>query len=107
MPDPVPPRDGAAGSDAATEEDPPEGVTLPESDHPDEPFVHPGRPHDPEVRALDRERNPIRRAIRVAGPGLVSGAADDDPSGIGTYAQAGAGYGFATLWLVVLVLPMM
>ena len=37
------------------------------------------------------------------GPGLVTGAADDDPSGIGTYSQVGAAYGFALLWFMPLV----
>lgn len=43
----------------------------------------------------------------VLGPGFVTGASDDDPSGIGTYAQAGATYGYATLWTTVVMLPMM
>jgi Mn2+/Fe2+ NRAMP family transporter len=41
------------------------------------------------------------------GPGLVTGAADDDPSGIATYSQAGAAYGFALLWPVVLAWPIL
>ncbi len=41
------------------------------------------------------------------GPGLVTGAADDDPSGIATYSQAGARFGFAMLWSVVLIYPFM
>jgi NRAMP (natural resistance-associated macrophage protein)-like metal ion transporter len=40
------------------------------------------------------------------GPGLVTGAADDDPSGIGTYSQVGAAYGYTLLWSTVLVAPM-
>src|SRR5258707_13946631 len=43
----------------------------------------------------------------VLGPGLVTGASDDDPSGIGTYTQAGASFGFATLWTAPATLPMM
>lgn len=43
----------------------------------------------------------------VLGPGLITGASDDDPSGIGTYAVAGARYGFATLWTMPVMLPMM
>ena len=43
----------------------------------------------------------------VLGPGLITGASDDDPSGIGTYTQAGASFGFATLWMAPLTLPMM
>ena len=41
------------------------------------------------------------------GPGLITGAADDDPSGVATYAQVGAAFGFATLWSVVFTLPLM
>jgi NRAMP (natural resistance-associated macrophage protein)-like metal ion transporter len=43
----------------------------------------------------------------VLGPGLITGASDDDPSGIGTYTTAGASLGLATLWTAVLTLPMM
>ena len=41
------------------------------------------------------------------GPGIITGAADDDPSGIATYSQAGAQAGFGLLWTVVLTWPMM
>ena len=40
----------------------------------------------------------IKETLRVLGPGLITGASDDDPSGIATYSQAGAGFGYATLW---------
>lgn len=56
---------------------------------------------------LDRERNPLKRLLLVLGPGVVTGASDDDPSGIGTYTTAGASLGFATLWTAVFTLPMM
>ncbi len=52
-------------------------------------------------------RNPIVRFLRILGPGLVTGAADDDPSGIATYAQVGATYSNGMLWTVPLTLPMM
>lgn len=45
--------------------------------------------------------------LRRLGPGLITGAADDDPSGIATYSQAGAQFGFAMLWTVVATLPLM
>lgn len=48
-----------------------------------------------------------KRALALIGPGVVTGAADDDPSGIATYAQAGARYGYGMLWAVLLTLPMM
>ena len=41
------------------------------------------------------------------GPGLITGAADDDPSGIATYSQAGAQFGFNMLWTMVLTYPLM
>ena len=72
-----------------------------------EPAVDPQRPPDPTVVSLRRERNPLKVFTKILGPGLVTGASDDDPSGIGTYAQAGAAYGYATLWTTVVMLPMM
>jgi NRAMP (natural resistance-associated macrophage protein)-like metal ion transporter len=57
--------------------------------------------------ALARERNPIKRFVKILGPGLITGASDDDPSGIGTYAQAGAALGFSTLWTALVTFPMM
>jgi NRAMP (natural resistance-associated macrophage protein)-like metal ion transporter len=45
--------------------------------------------------------------INRLGPGLITGAADDDPSGIATYSQAGAQYGYGLLWSVLLTLPLM
>ncbi len=45
--------------------------------------------------------------LRWLGPGLVTGAADDDPSGIATYSQAGAQFGFGLLWTVFLTTPFM
>ena len=45
--------------------------------------------------------------FKALGPGLITGAADDDPSGIATYSQAGAQFGFNMLWTVVLTYPFM
>src|SRR4051812_9147099 len=45
--------------------------------------------------------------LRRLGPGLITGAADDDPSGIATYSQAGAQFGYALLWIVFLTTPFM
>lgn len=49
----------------------------------------------------------IKKALRVLGPGLITGASDDDPSGIATYSQAGAGFGYSTLWTALLTFPLM
>jgi NRAMP (natural resistance-associated macrophage protein)-like metal ion transporter len=56
---------------------------------------------------LERTTHPIKRALKVLGPGLITGASDDDPSGIGTYAVAGASLGFATLWTALITFPLM
>ncbi|MBV9252409.1 MAG: divalent metal cation transporter, partial [Acetobacteraceae bacterium] len=45
--------------------------------------------------------------LRKLGPGLVSGASDDDPSGIATYTQAGAQLGYAAFWIMPVCYPMM
>ena len=47
------------------------------------------------------------RFLRMLGPGLVTGAADDDPSGIATYSQAGAAHGFGLLWAMPLMFPLL
>lgn len=45
--------------------------------------------------------------VKQLGPGLITGAADDDPSGIATYSQAGAQFGFSMLWTVLFTYPLM
>ena len=49
----------------------------------------------------------IKKFFSILGPGLVTGASDDDPSGIATYSQAGAQFGFSTLWTALLTFPLM
>jgi NRAMP (natural resistance-associated macrophage protein)-like metal ion transporter len=49
----------------------------------------------------------LRRAWGALGPGLTTGAADDDPSGIATYSQAGAQFGYTLTWTMALTLPFM
>ncbi len=56
------------------------------------------------------EQKPIKQARwywKILGPGLTTGAADDDPSGIATYSQAGSQYGFGLLWLAAFTFPLM
>ena len=53
------------------------------------------------------ESTGLRRWLRVLGPGLISGASDDDPSGISTYSVAGATTGYSMLWLALITTPMM
>ncbi|MCL4405562.1 divalent metal cation transporter [Patescibacteria group bacterium] len=49
----------------------------------------------------------VKKFIKSAGPGVITGAADDDPSGIATYSQTGAQFGYGQLWIAALLLPFM
>jgi Mn2+/Fe2+ NRAMP family transporter len=52
-------------------------------------------------------REQVRRLLQRLGPGLITGASDDDPSGIGTYSQAGAQLGYSIGWTMLLTYPLM
>jgi NRAMP (natural resistance-associated macrophage protein)-like metal ion transporter len=52
-------------------------------------------------------RRSLKGLVRLLGPGLLTGAADDDPSGIATYSQAGAQFGYALCWTMFLTTPFM
>lgn len=54
----------------------------------------------------DKE-NKFKKFWKVLGPGLITGASDDDPSGIATYSQAGAQFGLSTLWTALITFPLM
>ena len=56
---------------------------------------------------LRKEPTAVRKFFALLGPGLITGASDDDPSGIATYAVAGASLGYSTLWTALVTLPMM
>src|SRR6476469_2766622 len=49
----------------------------------------------------------FNRFLRILGPGVITGAADDDPSGIATYSQTGAQFGYGQLWTAIFVLPLL
>jgi NRAMP (natural resistance-associated macrophage protein)-like metal ion transporter len=78
-----------------------------------------GREEDDEAGTIPHEKpegvtppakegeGPVRRFLDLLGPGLITGASDDDPSGIGTYTSAGAALGFSTLWTAIVTLPLM
>src|SRR5271156_2992909 len=51
--------------------------------------------------------SPVVRLLKMAGPGLITRAADDDPSGIATYSQAGAQFGYTLGWTMFLTAPFM
>ena len=48
----------------------------------------------------------IRHILSVLGPGVITGASDDDPSGIGTYSVAGAQFGYGTVWVSLVTYPL-
>jgi NRAMP (natural resistance-associated macrophage protein)-like metal ion transporter len=50
-------------------------------------------------------KNKFSRMLKILGPGLITGAADDDPSGIATYSQTGAQFGYGQLWTALFMLP--
>ena len=56
---------------------------------------------------MSRQRITLRRVISCLGPGVIAGAADDDPSGIATYSVAGAQFGTALLWTALITWPLM
>ena len=59
---------------------------------------------------MNKGKNKPHRLVRfwkTLGPGLITGASDDDPSGIATYSQAGAAYGLSTLWTALIAFPLM
>jgi NRAMP (natural resistance-associated macrophage protein)-like metal ion transporter len=66
-------------------------------------------PDAPPDGGAERGKRPgfLGRIFAVFGPGVITGAADDDPSGISTYSVAGAAYGYATLWIALLTFPLM
>src|ERR1700734_2769111 len=70
-------------------------------------------PAQPAAKAAvqtDKKPGPIDRVdsfFRDLGPGLITGCADDDPSGISTYSVAGAAFGYATLWTALISFPLM
>jgi NRAMP (natural resistance-associated macrophage protein)-like metal ion transporter len=54
-----------------------------------------------------KKDSPVTKFFKILGPGLITGASDDDPSGIATYSQAGAQYGLSTLWTALITFPLM
>lgn len=64
-------------------------------------------PTDAKSLSATDEESPETSVLKKLGPGLITGAADDDPSGIATYTQGGAQFGFGLLWTMFLTFPLM
>src|ERR1700712_4301924 len=72
------------------------------------PTHHGKKPNDkPAPKAEVKEPFSFRYFLKALGPGLITGASDDDPSGIGTYSQAGAQLGYGIGWTMLLSFPLM
>ena len=56
---------------------------------------------------MPRSNHSIQKFFAELGPGLITGAADDDPSGIATYSVSGAGFGYGPLWTALFCFPLM
>jgi NRAMP (natural resistance-associated macrophage protein)-like metal ion transporter len=81
---------------------------APTIDQPEYPTAEPNQKCKPMTNVSTHAEAMIastRRLFRLFGPGLVTGAADDDPSGIATYSQAGAQFGFALSWTMFVTTP--
>ena len=78
---------------------------MPDATQPAQPPLAPETASQPQHGTANN--HPRHSLKRLLGPGIVAGAADDDPSGIATYSQAGAQFGFNQLWTVVVTLPFM
>jgi NRAMP (natural resistance-associated macrophage protein)-like metal ion transporter len=59
------------------------------------------------MRSKQKAKSKLSRFWKMLGPGLITGASDDDPSGIATYSQAGAKFGLTTLWTAIVSYPLM
>src|SRR6202011_1716035 len=74
-------------------------------------FIPKGEPAVAEVgitpKVQKRQTFRAKNFLETLGPGLITGASDDDPSGIGTYSQAGAQLGFGVGWTMLLTYPLM
>ncbi len=66
-------------------------------------------PKETPIGGADRSKGTrsVRQTFAALGPGIITGAADDDPSGISTYSVAGAAYGYSTLWIALFTFPLM
>src|SRR6202140_3106814 len=66
-----------------------------------------GGPEAGRTTLEDALRKGPKGFLQLLGPGLITGASDDDPSGIGTYSQAGSQFGLGALWLALFTFPLM
>jgi len=62
--------------------------------------------HKEKERPSSNKQFSLKTVFKFIGPGLITGASDNDPSGIATYSQAGAKFGFSMLWMAVVTFPM-
>jgi len=69
--------------------------------------IEKSQPEEHAKKLSKRSSSLLRSTFGIFGPGVITGASDDDPSGIATYSQAGAQFGFGMLWMVIFLYPLM
>jgi NRAMP (natural resistance-associated macrophage protein)-like metal ion transporter len=82
-------------------------IPEPDADIPQIPHKEPATGTDSIEVAQNEQLHPLRKVLKLLGPGFITGASDDDPSGIGTYSTAGASLGYSTLWMALFTFPLM
>ena len=92
--------------DAGPDVEPPLGELLKDSNLTSDGAATGGPPGGRTTIDEARRRGPLG-LLQLLGPGLITGASDDDPSGIGTYSQVGSQFGFALLWTALFTFPLM
>ena len=85
----------------------PPAVEVLKDHHPPPPQADGGSPPTGRTSIEEARRGGLRAWLRVLGPGLITGASDDDPSGVGTYSQVGSQFGFGLLWTALFTFPLM
>ena len=65
-----------------------------------------GQPGPHKAHIAGGKESRVRHILSVLGPGVITGASDDDPSGIGTYSVAGAQFGYGTVWVSLVTYPL-
>ena len=85
----------------------PESLDTPEDDERADDALGGPDLDNPPAPSTEERRSRLRGFLGILGPGLVTGVADDDPSGVATYSQAGAAFGVGLLWTAPLSLPLM
>jgi NRAMP (natural resistance-associated macrophage protein)-like metal ion transporter len=81
-------------------------MSVPHSPHQEAAPETAAQPESPQAHKKGNHKSRIRHILSILGPGVITGASDDDPSGIGTYSVAGAQFGYGTVWASLVTYPL-